>query len=100
MEFTVYSCDNSKPFEARVFNPEDVANEPRGKGQVGDRCLRYVRTIFDESIASVRNLLRSVATGVSVYSDFDNGCRVQELTDAMDSSSSQGGWVTTDPALQ
>lgn len=48
-EFTVYSCDNTKQFEARVFEPEDVANEPRGKGQVGDRCLRYVRTIFDGS---------------------------------------------------
>jgi 5-deoxy-glucuronate isomerase len=48
-EFTVYSCDNSKPFEPRVFTPADVANEPRGKGQVGDRCLRYVRTIFDDT---------------------------------------------------
>ncbi|HNP34775.1 MAG TPA: 5-deoxy-glucuronate isomerase [Woeseiaceae bacterium] len=48
-EFTVYSCSNNKPFAARVFNPEDVANEPRGKGQVNDRCLRYVRTIFDGS---------------------------------------------------
>jgi len=48
-EWTVYSCDNTKPFDARVFNPEDVANEPRGKGQVDDRCLRYVRTIFDDT---------------------------------------------------
>lgn len=48
-EFTVYSCDNQLPFEARVFYPEDVANEPRGKGQVGNRCLRYVRTIFDDT---------------------------------------------------
>lgn len=48
-EFTVYSCDNSKPFEARVFSPDDVANEPRGKGQVDDRCLRFVRTIFDDT---------------------------------------------------
>lgn len=46
-EFTVYACDNLKAFEPRVFNPSDVANEPRGKGQVQDRCLRYVRTIFD-----------------------------------------------------
>jgi 5-deoxy-glucuronate isomerase len=46
-EFTVYSCDNTKSFDARVFAPEDVANEARGKGQVNDRCLRYVRTIFD-----------------------------------------------------
>jgi len=48
-EFTVYSCDNQSQFEARVFYPQDVANEPRGKGQVGDRCLRYVRTIFDDT---------------------------------------------------
>jgi 5-deoxy-glucuronate isomerase len=48
-EFTIYSCDNQKPFDARVFGPKDVANEPRGKGQVDDRCLRYVRTIFDGS---------------------------------------------------
>ncbi len=48
-EFSVYWCDNEKPFSARVFTPEDVANEPRGKGQVGDRCLRYVRTIFDDT---------------------------------------------------
>lgn len=46
-EFTVYYCNNHKPFAARIFQPADVANEPRGKGQVGDRCLRYVRTIFD-----------------------------------------------------
>jgi 5-deoxy-glucuronate isomerase len=46
-EFTVYYCDNSRAFDAQIFHPADVANEPRGKGQVGDRCLRYVRTIFD-----------------------------------------------------
>lgn len=46
-ELTVYSCDNTQPFAARVFYPRDIADEPRGKGQVDDRCLRYVRTIFD-----------------------------------------------------
>ena len=50
-EFTVYRCDNGREFEARIYRPEDVANEPRGKGQVNDRCLRYVRTIFDGAIA-------------------------------------------------
>lgn len=48
-ELTVYSCDNTLPFAARVFTPDNVANEPRGKGQVNDRCLRYVRTIFDDT---------------------------------------------------
>ena len=56
-EFTIYACDNLKGFEARVFNPSDVANEPRGKGQVGDRCLRYVRTIFDGTNSDPNALL-------------------------------------------
>ena len=48
-EFTVYSCANQRTFAPRVFHPQDVANEPRGKGQVDNRCLRYVRTIFDRN---------------------------------------------------
>jgi 5-deoxy-glucuronate isomerase len=46
-EFTVYACDNTATFMPRVFRPGDVADERRGAGQVGDRCLRLVRTIFD-----------------------------------------------------
>ena len=46
-ELTIYACDNPKNFEAAIYRPEDVEDEPRGKGQVQDRCLRYVRTIFD-----------------------------------------------------
>ncbi|HWM28049.1 MAG TPA: 5-deoxy-glucuronate isomerase, partial [Woeseiaceae bacterium] len=48
-ELTVYQCPNGKPFSPRVFTPEDVPNEHRGKGQVAERCLRFVRTIFDGS---------------------------------------------------
>jgi 5-deoxy-glucuronate isomerase len=46
-ELTVYRCPNERPFEARVFGPADVPDEHRGAGQVRDRCLRLVRTIFD-----------------------------------------------------
>jgi 5-deoxy-glucuronate isomerase len=46
-EFTVYETKNAKPFPSRVFGPEDVPNEHRGKGQVDEACYRYVRTIFD-----------------------------------------------------
>lgn len=48
-ELTVYECPNRKQFAARVFTPPDVPNEHRGKGQVAERCLRFVRTIFDGS---------------------------------------------------
>jgi 5-deoxy-glucuronate isomerase len=48
-ELTVYDCANRRHFAPRVFAPAQVANEPRGRGQVGGRALRYVRTIFDRS---------------------------------------------------
>ena len=48
-ELTVYDCANRRHFPPRVFTPAQVADEPRGRGQVGGRALRYVRTIFDRS---------------------------------------------------
>ncbi len=51
VEFTVYQSANEKPFEPRLYGPEDVPNEHRGKGQVGNTCLRFVRTIFDRTNA-------------------------------------------------
>ena len=48
-EFTIYTVENEASFPPQVYFPQNVPNEPRGKGQVGDTCLRYVRTIFDGS---------------------------------------------------
>jgi 5-deoxy-glucuronate isomerase len=63
-ELTVYACDNPEPFAPRVFRPGDVADERRGEGQVGGRCLRLVRTIFDgrNSPPQVRLVLGEVVT--------------------------------------
>jgi 5-deoxy-glucuronate isomerase len=46
-EFTVYGSANRARFASRFYGPADVPNEHRGKGQVGDACYRYVRTVFD-----------------------------------------------------
>jgi 5-deoxy-glucuronate isomerase len=46
-ELTVYASGNRRSFEPRLYRSGDVANEHRGKGQVGDACYRFVRTIFD-----------------------------------------------------
>ena len=46
-ELTLYATANAKRFPVRWFAASDTANEPRGKGQVGGACLRFVRTIFD-----------------------------------------------------
>jgi 5-deoxy-glucuronate isomerase len=63
-ELTVYACDNPETFAPRVFRPGDVADERRGEGQVGGRCLRLVRTIFDarNSPPQARLVLGEVVT--------------------------------------
>jgi 5-deoxy-glucuronate isomerase len=52
-ELTLYAVRNRKPFPSRFYEPQDVPDEHRGKGQVGDSCLRLVRTIFDKRNAPV-----------------------------------------------
>lgn len=71
-EFTVYSCANQSGFETRVFGPRDVADERRGEGQVGGRCLRLVRTIFDgrNSPAVVHLVLGEVVTMPGGWSSY------------------------------
>lgn len=46
-ELTLYGTRNRRAFAPRFYPPEEVPNEHRGKGQVGDACYRFVRTIFD-----------------------------------------------------
>jgi 5-deoxy-glucuronate isomerase len=50
-ELTTYETLNRRQFEPRFYQPAHVATEHRGKGQVGDTCYRFVRTIFDRSNA-------------------------------------------------
>jgi 5-deoxy-glucuronate isomerase len=63
-ELTVYDCANAQPFGPRAFGPADVPNEHRGLGQVRNRSLRFVRTIFDarNSPAQVELVLGEVVT--------------------------------------
>ncbi|HWJ04879.1 MAG TPA: 5-deoxy-glucuronate isomerase [Steroidobacteraceae bacterium] len=63
-ELTVYRCPNTRAFEPRVFHPADVPDEHRGAGQVRDRCLRFVRTVFDRrnSSEAVELVLGEVVT--------------------------------------
>lgn len=71
-EFTVYYCDNTREFDVQIFQPTDVANEPRGKGQVGNTCLRHVRTIFDASNTSPNSelVLGEVITFQGAWSSY------------------------------
>jgi 5-deoxy-glucuronate isomerase len=71
-ELTVYECANEARFAPRTFSPQDVADERRGRGQVGDRALRIVRTIFDRSNSSaeVQLVLGEVVTFPGGWSSY------------------------------
>jgi 5-deoxy-glucuronate isomerase len=71
-ELTVYDCANRRQFAPRVFAPTQVADEPRGRGQVGGRALRYVRTVFDRnnSPESVELVLGEVVTFPGGWSSY------------------------------
>lgn len=71
-ELTTYDCANQRPFPERVFTPAQVPNERRGRGQVGERALRYVRTIFDRnnSPAEAELVLGEVVTFPGGWSSY------------------------------
>jgi 5-deoxy-glucuronate isomerase len=48
VELTVYETLNERRLIPRIYLPQDVRDELRGKGQVRNSALRYVRTIFDK----------------------------------------------------
>lgn len=46
-EIAVFQIPNDKTFPIAAYRPKDTPDEHRGKGQVADTSLRFVRTIFD-----------------------------------------------------
>ena len=46
-EVALVGAANSASFEPRLFSPEDVFTEHRGKGMLDGSCYRLVRAIFD-----------------------------------------------------
>ena len=53
--------------------------------------------INDLKVIEVRDLLRGITNGTAVYSDFDNGYRVQLLIDSIAESDSERCWIDTAP---
>ncbi len=71
-EVTVYATPNPASFAPRFYAPADVADEQRGKGQVGGACHRVVRTIFDGTRAdpAARLVLGEVLTFPGRWSSY------------------------------
>lgn len=57
VEWAVARVENTAAFEARLFRPEEVEPEYRGKGLAQDTCLRNVRLIFDRGVRPQANLV-------------------------------------------
>lgn len=54
----------------------------------------------DLKVIEVRNLMRAISNGDDVYSDFAIGCRVQEISDAIEESDRNNHWIdVTERAL-
>ncbi len=52
--------------------------------------------INDLKVIEVRNLLRGITDGGSIYADFRNGWRVQSLVDAIETSNTTRQWINTE----
>ena len=62
-EIDILRTDNPEPFAARLYRPEDTADEYRGKGTMHESSTRIVRTIFDDSNAPYANLVLGEVIG-------------------------------------
>jgi len=56
-EWAVVRVDNDGELSPRLFRPEDLTPEYRGKGLVQDACLRNVRLIFDDTVFVGSNMV-------------------------------------------
>lgn len=56
-EWAVARTNNERSFEPRLFLPEQVQNELRGKGLAQNACTRTVRLVFDLDVHSASKLV-------------------------------------------
>ncbi len=56
-ELSLHSADNTRAFPARLYRPEDVRSDERGKGTMRETSTRIVRTILDDTNAPFANLV-------------------------------------------
>ena len=47
----IVKTENKERFKGRVYSPDNIATEHRGKDQLDDTCYRLVRLAFDDTIS-------------------------------------------------
>lgn len=109
LDFEIFGSEGSIAFD------QERMNELRIFSNSGDKDERGFRTVLagpehpdyaafcpapghglginDLKVIEVRNLLRSISSGDNIYSDFAIGCRVQEISDAIEKSAQDNCWI-------
>ena len=49
--FAIIKTHNEEKFKGKIYSPEDIDTEHRGKDQLDDTCYRLVRLAFDDTIS-------------------------------------------------
>jgi 5-deoxy-glucuronate isomerase len=63
-EFFYIATDNPRPFDAKLYTPEDCRSELRGEGTMRETSTRIVRTVFDDTNRPESNLVIGEVIGV------------------------------------
>lgn len=56
-EIAIFETENNKVFNSKLYTPNDIIIETRGKGSMNETGTRIVRTILDYSINNKSNLM-------------------------------------------
>lgn len=56
-ELSLHAVENANSFPAKLYRPEECADEMRGAGTMRETSTRIVRTVFDKSNAPLSNLV-------------------------------------------
>lgn len=116
LTFDIFGSQGSLSFD------QERMNEIRVYKASGNEKLRGYRTILagpehpdyaafcpapghglginDLKVIEVKNLLLSIAGNEAIFSDFDNGHRVQLITDAIHESSIEKRWISTEATAE
>jgi len=109
LEFEIHGSKGSIAFDQERMNELRLYSNSGGADERGFRTILagpdhpdyaafcpapgHGLGINDLKVIEVRNLLRAISHGDELYSDFANGCRVQEISDAIEASASNHSWV-------
>jgi len=56
-EIALFTTENDKDFESKLYGPEQLVKETRGKGTMNETGTRLVKTIMDKSISDDSNFM-------------------------------------------